>query len=178
MLTLQVANKAVIKSTWKARRCQKERQRHKSLALFDGPSPLTGGRQPRGLFGLGSVPSAQRARYEMRPRGCSDTRPGPERPWGACPRSGSLLSCRCLEVAAVPALLCRPHRPPSPLPPGWWQESHPRAAQCPRGGRPWGKLPSSFSAPIHFSRGDGRESKPLWRPGAPPWAGPQRAPLC
>lgn len=36
MQTLKVANKALIKSTWKEQPCQKERQRHKSLSLFNG----------------------------------------------------------------------------------------------------------------------------------------------
>lgn len=59
MLNLKVANKAVIKSTWKEQACQKERQRHKSLSLFNGLCPFIGGRQPWRL--LASIPSAQRA---------------------------------------------------------------------------------------------------------------------
>lgn len=56
MLTLKVANKALIKSTWKEQLCQKERQRHKSLSLFNGLCPFIHGRQPwRPLAPLPSV---------------------------------------------------------------------------------------------------------------------------
>lgn len=41
MLSLKVANKVVIKSTWKEQPCQEERQRHKSISLFSGLCPLT-----------------------------------------------------------------------------------------------------------------------------------------
>lgn len=33
---------------------------------------------------------------------------------------------------------------------------------------PQGKLSCSFSTPIHFSGGNGGESKPVWRAGPPP----------
>lgn len=52
MLTLKVANKALIKSTWKELPCQKERQRHKSLPLFNGLCPFIRGRQPWRLWPL------------------------------------------------------------------------------------------------------------------------------
>lgn len=57
MLTLKVANKALIKSTWKEQPCQKERQRHKSLSLFNGLCPFIHGRQPWRL--LAPLPSVQ-----------------------------------------------------------------------------------------------------------------------
>lgn len=57
MLTLKVANKALIKSTWKEQPCQKERQRHKSLSLFNGLCPFIHGRQPWRL--LAALPSVQ-----------------------------------------------------------------------------------------------------------------------
>lgn len=65
MLNLKVTNKAVIKSTWKEQPCQKERQRHKSLSLFNGLCPFIGGRQPWRL--LASVPSAQHAGFFISP---------------------------------------------------------------------------------------------------------------
>lgn len=58
VLNLQVTNKVVIKSTWEELPCQ-ERQRHKSLSLFNRLCSLMGGRQPWRLFKLGIIPSAQ-----------------------------------------------------------------------------------------------------------------------
>lgn len=113
MLNLKVANKAVIKSTWKEQACQKERQRHKSLSLFNGLCPFIGGRQPWRL--LASVPFAQRAGLFILPvmKHGSRTAPtrctenagsGPGPAMGRRPRSRSLSSPVCqrhVEVAAA-----------------------------------------------------------------------------
>lgn len=118
MLTLKVANKALIKSTWKELPCQKERQRHKSLPLFNGLCPFICGRQPWRLWPLCPVCRVVYSPgYKSQWKSCANTmhRKGRVQSWpcGHGPSSRSLSSPVCQglltggrAVARATSLLC------------------------------------------------------------------------